>query len=215
MEPAADRRLPTRRRARARALAQTPDRRQPSGVHRAGPDGRLPSHALDLVAFVGIGGRWPPPSGNRRLGSRGQALVGFVGFVVAFISLAALQLRAGPVLPRHGHLRRRGLTIAGAILTARSSKRRCPSLCAARGCDAIGHLHSADSMTSGSWASGTPTSHSPSSSRSSCYLSSSRSASRSAQSVGLFLSRWSRAPRRTSIRRSRCTGRTGPCRPIR
>ncbi|WP_413816719.1 hypothetical protein [Piscinibacter gummiphilus] len=78
----------------------------------------VPSYALDLVAFTGITG--PLTSALTQLGSLApgvKALVGFVGFVVAFISLAALR-NFGPVLFYLGMaiFGAVGLTIAGAIM---------------------------------------------------------------------------------------------------
>ena len=58
----------------------------------------FPGHALDLVAFTGITG--PLTSALTAIASLGpgiKALVGFVGFVVALISLSALR-NFGPVL---------------------------------------------------------------------------------------------------------------------
>ena len=58
----------------------------------------FPSHALDLVAFTGITG--PLTSALTQIADLGpgiKALVGFVGFVVALISLSALR-NFGPVL---------------------------------------------------------------------------------------------------------------------
>ena len=80
----------------------------------------LPGHALDLVAFTGITG--PLVSALTQLAALGpgvKALVAFVGFVVAFISLAALR-NFGPVLFYLGMaiFGAVGLTIAGAILGA-------------------------------------------------------------------------------------------------
>jgi hypothetical protein len=80
----------------------------------------FPSQALDLVAFTGITG--PLVSALGQLASLApgvKALVGFVGFVVAFISLAALR-NFGPVLFYLGMaiFGAVGLTIAGAILGA-------------------------------------------------------------------------------------------------
>lgn len=80
----------------------------------------VPSHALDLVGFTGITG--PLVSALTQLGSLApgvKALVGFVGFVVAFISLAALR-NFGPVLFYLGMaiFGAVGLTIAGAIMGA-------------------------------------------------------------------------------------------------
>jgi hypothetical protein len=80
----------------------------------------FPSHALDLVAFVGIGGPLAAALGQLAALAPGvKALVGFVGFVVAFISLAALR-NFGPVLFYLGMaiFGAVGLTIAGAILGA-------------------------------------------------------------------------------------------------
>ena len=80
----------------------------------------VPSHALDLVAFVGIGGPLAAALGQLAALAPGvKALVGFVGFVVAFISLAALR-NFGPVLFYLGMaiFGAVGLTIAGAILGA-------------------------------------------------------------------------------------------------
>jgi hypothetical protein len=80
----------------------------------------LPSHALDLVAFTGITG---PLVGALALLSSltpgVKAIVGVVGFVVAFISLAALR-NFGPVLFYVGMaiFGSIGLTIAGAIMGA-------------------------------------------------------------------------------------------------
>ena len=80
----------------------------------------FPGHALDLVGFVGIAG--PMTSALAQIAALGpsiKALVGFVGFVVAFISLAALR-NFGPVLFYLGMaiFGAVGLTIAGAILGA-------------------------------------------------------------------------------------------------
>jgi hypothetical protein len=80
----------------------------------------FPSHALDLVAFVGH--RRPLAAALGQLAALApgvKALVGFVGFVVAFISLAALR-NFGPVLFYLGMaiFGAVGLTIAGAILGA-------------------------------------------------------------------------------------------------
>jgi hypothetical protein len=79
-----------------------------------------PSYALDLVAFTGITG--PLVAALTQLAALGpgvKALVAFVGFVVAFISLAALR-NFGPVLFYLGMaiFGAVGLTIAGAILGA-------------------------------------------------------------------------------------------------
>jgi hypothetical protein len=80
----------------------------------------FPSHALDLVAFTGITG--PLVSALTQLAALGpsvKALVAFVGFVVAFISLAALR-NFGPVLFYLGMaiFGAVGLVVAGAILGA-------------------------------------------------------------------------------------------------
>lgn len=79
-----------------------------------------PSHALDLVGFVGITG--PLVAALTQLAALGpgvKALVGFIGFVVAFISLSALR-NFGPVLFYLGMaiFGAVGLTIAGAIMGA-------------------------------------------------------------------------------------------------
>jgi hypothetical protein len=86
----------------------------------AGLMAAAPSHALDLVGFVGIAG--PLAAALAQLAALApgvKALVGFVGFVVAFISLAALR-NFGPVLFYLGMaiFGAVGLTIAGAILGA-------------------------------------------------------------------------------------------------
>jgi len=80
----------------------------------------FPSHALDLVAFTGIAG--PLTSALAQLAALApgvKALVGFIGFCVAFISLAGLR-NFGPVLFYLGMaiFGAVGLTIAGAILGA-------------------------------------------------------------------------------------------------
>ena len=79
-----------------------------------------PSYALDLVAFTGITG--PLTSALTQIAALGpgiKALVGFVGFVVALISLAALR-NFGPVLFYVGLaiFGAVGLVIAGAIMGA-------------------------------------------------------------------------------------------------
>ena len=79
-----------------------------------------PSQALDLVAFTGITG--PLTSALTTIGTLTpgiKAIVGVVGFVVAFISLSALR-SMGPVLFFMGLaiFGAVGLTIAGAILGA-------------------------------------------------------------------------------------------------
>ncbi|WP_247869562.1 hypothetical protein [Herbaspirillum sp. ST 5-3] len=80
----------------------------------------FPTHALDLVAFTGITG--PMTSALAQLAALGpsvKALVGFVGFVVALISLSALR-NFGPVLFYVGVaiFAAVGLVIAGAIMGA-------------------------------------------------------------------------------------------------
>jgi hypothetical protein len=80
----------------------------------------LPGYALDLVAFTGITG--PLVSALTQISALGpgiKALVGFVGFVVALISLAALR-NFGPVLFYVGLaiFGAVGLVIAGAIMGA-------------------------------------------------------------------------------------------------
>ncbi|WP_038213968.1 hypothetical protein [Xenophilus azovorans] len=80
----------------------------------------FPSHALDLVAFTGITG--PLTSALTQIADLGpgiKALVGFVGFVVALISLSALR-NFGPVLFYVGLaiFAAVGLVIAGAIMGA-------------------------------------------------------------------------------------------------
>jgi hypothetical protein len=86
----------------------------------AWPVRRLPGYALDLVAFTGITG--PLTSALTQIAALGpgiKALVGFVGFVVALISLAALR-NFGPVLFYVGLaiFAAVGLVIAGAIMGA-------------------------------------------------------------------------------------------------
>ncbi len=80
----------------------------------------FPGHALDLVGFVGITG--PMTSALTQISALGpgiKALVGFVGFVVALISLSALR-NFGPVLFYVGLaiFAAVGLVIAGAIMGA-------------------------------------------------------------------------------------------------
>jgi hypothetical protein len=80
----------------------------------------FPGHALDLVAFSGITG--PLSSALTQIAALGpgiKALVGFVGFVVALISLSALR-NFGPVLFYVGLaiFAAVGLVIAGAIMGA-------------------------------------------------------------------------------------------------
>jgi hypothetical protein len=80
----------------------------------------FPGHALDLVAFSEIDG--PMASALAQIAALGpgiKALVGFVGFVVALISLAALR-NFGPVLFYVGLaiFGAVGLVIAGAIMGA-------------------------------------------------------------------------------------------------
>ncbi len=80
----------------------------------------FPGYALDLVAFTGITG--PLTSALTQIAAVGpgiKALVGFVGFVVALISLSALR-NFGPVLFYVGLaiFAAVGLVIAGAIMGA-------------------------------------------------------------------------------------------------
>jgi hypothetical protein len=80
----------------------------------------MPGYALDLVAFTGITG--PMVSALTQIAALGpgiKALVGFVGFVVALISLSALR-NFGPVLFYVGLaiFAAVGLVIAGAIMGA-------------------------------------------------------------------------------------------------
>lgn len=80
----------------------------------------FPGYALDLVAFTGITG--PMTSALTQIAALGpgiKALVGFVGFVVALISLSALR-NFGPVLFYVGLaiFAAVGLVIAGAIMGA-------------------------------------------------------------------------------------------------
>jgi hypothetical protein len=80
----------------------------------------FPTYALDLVGFTGITG--PLVTALAQLAALGpsvKALVAFVGFVVAFISLAALR-NFGPVLFYLGMaiFGAVGLVVAGAILGA-------------------------------------------------------------------------------------------------
>ena len=80
----------------------------------------FPGYALDLVAFTGITG--PLTSALTQIAALGpgiKALVGFVGFVVALISLSALR-NFGPVLFYIGLaiFAAVGLVIAGAIMRA-------------------------------------------------------------------------------------------------
>jgi len=80
----------------------------------------FPGYALDLVAFTGITG--PLTSALTQIAALGpgiRALVGFVGFVVALISLSALR-NFGPVLFYIGLaiFAAVGLVIAGAIMGA-------------------------------------------------------------------------------------------------
>lgn len=80
----------------------------------------FPTHAIDLVAFGGITG--PLVSALTQLAALApgvKALVGFIGFVVALISLAALR-NFGPVLFYVGLaiFAAVGLVIAGAIMGA-------------------------------------------------------------------------------------------------
>ncbi|MDO8770961.1 MAG: hypothetical protein Q7K57_20080 [Burkholderiaceae bacterium] len=80
----------------------------------------FPGYALDLVGFPGITG--PLTSALTQISALGpgiKALVGFVGFVVALISLSALR-NFGPVLFYVGLaiFAAVGLVIAGAIMGA-------------------------------------------------------------------------------------------------
>ena len=80
----------------------------------------FPGYALDLVTFSGITG--PMTSALTQLSVLGpgiKALVGFVGFIVALISLSALR-NFGPVLFYIGLaiFGAVGLVIAGAIMGA-------------------------------------------------------------------------------------------------
>lgn len=80
----------------------------------------FPGYALDLVTFGGITG--PMTSALTQLSALGpgiKALVGFVGFIVALISLSALR-NFGPVLFYVGLaiFGAVGLVIAGAIMGA-------------------------------------------------------------------------------------------------
>lgn len=80
----------------------------------------FPGYALDLVTFSGITG--PMTSALTQLSALGpgiKALVGFVGFIVALISLSALR-NFGPVLFYIGLaiFGAVGLVIAGAIMGA-------------------------------------------------------------------------------------------------
>lgn len=80
----------------------------------------FPSQALDLVAFTGITG--PLVSALTTLATLGpgaKAIVGFLGFVVALISLTALR-NFGPVIFYLGLaiFAAVGLPIAGAIMGA-------------------------------------------------------------------------------------------------
>ena len=78
------------------------------------------SYALDLVAFAGISG--PLTAALTQLATSGpgvKALIGFIGFVVALVSLAGLR-NFGPVLFYLGLaiFAAVGLVIAGAIMGA-------------------------------------------------------------------------------------------------
>jgi len=78
----------------------------------------IPSHALDLVAFTGLTG--PLTTALTTISSLTpsiRAIVAVVGFVVAFISLAALR-NFGPVLFYVGMaiFGSVGLVISGAIM---------------------------------------------------------------------------------------------------
>lgn len=80
----------------------------------------LPGHALDLIAFTGITG--PMTSALAQIADLApgiKALVGFLAFVVALVSLSALR-NFGPVLSYIGLaiFAAVGLVIAGAIMGA-------------------------------------------------------------------------------------------------
>lgn len=100
-----------------------PARKQAAGllaVLVAGLCIACPGYALDLVTFSGITG--PMTSALTQLSALGpgiKALVGFVGFIVALISLSALR-NFGPVLFYIGLaiFGAVGLVIAGAIMGA-------------------------------------------------------------------------------------------------
>ena len=100
-----------------------PSRRRVAGlivVLVAGLCIAFPGYALDLVTFSGITG--PMTSALTQLSALGpgiKALVGFVGFIVALISLSALR-NFGPVLFYIGLaiFGAVGLVIAGAIMGA-------------------------------------------------------------------------------------------------
>jgi hypothetical protein len=80
----------------------------------------FPSYALDLVTFSGVTGPLTSAlSTFADLGPGVKALVGFIGFVVALISLAGLR-NFGPVLFYAGLaiFGAVGLVIAGAIMGA-------------------------------------------------------------------------------------------------
>ena len=80
----------------------------------------LPSHALDLVTFAGITGTLVSALTTlATLGPGAKAIVGFLGFVVALISLTALR-NFGPVIFYLGVavFAAVGLPIAGAIMGA-------------------------------------------------------------------------------------------------
>lgn len=77
-----------------------------------------PSHALDLITFAGLTG--PLTTALTQIGALTpsvQAIVAVIGFIVAFISLAALR-NFGPVLFYIGMaiFGAIGLTVAGAIM---------------------------------------------------------------------------------------------------
>ena len=85
-----------------------------------GPGAAFPGFALDLVGFTGITGSLTSALTQiAALGPGIKALVGFVGFVVALISLSALR-NFGPVLFYVGLaiFAAVGLVIAGAIVGA-------------------------------------------------------------------------------------------------
>ena len=108
-----------------RSSAPTPNRKLPAALALLallviGLAIAMPGYALDLVAFTGITG--PMTSSLTQISALGpgiKALVGFVGFVVALISLSALR-NFGPVLFYVGLaiFAAVGLVIAGAIMGA-------------------------------------------------------------------------------------------------
>jgi hypothetical protein len=92
----------------------------PVAVALLGLAAAFPSHALDLVAFTGITGPLVTALTTlATLGPGAKAIVGFLGFVVALISLTALR-NFGPVIFYLGVavFAAVGLPIAGAIMGA-------------------------------------------------------------------------------------------------